>query len=220
MLKFKSNFEYKNERKYVHSTTMISALRTIVHNSYYPEPEWEMTMIDARFHKQVHCNGDFYISEKRSDLDTIGEVAAEFRYYDKEHDISAVFVEQKDAMITNRVNVDYSVEGVVMDGDFSGTCIIDCSSTSNMVENIIEANKKIHQMTLKDKDNLQVVNLYMKKVPVSLSAFSISNTQTVALKIENVGARIRDDSIATLNTLSFPGEKMSSFEMSYIAYWK
>ena len=219
MQKFITDFEYKNERDYIHSTTMIHALSKIIHNGFYPEEEWEVPGIDARFHKPVHCNGKFYVSEERPDLDKINTVSAAFRYYDARHAISAVFVEDKDTRVVNRIKTEYYVEDIVAEGDFSGTCMIGCPSTNAMIENIIEANKKIHQMTLKDKESLRVVNLYMKKLPVSLPASNMLNSGKVQLKIKNVGARTRDDSVATLNSLSFPETSKDSFELSYVVYW-
>lgn len=218
MQKFTTNFEYKNDRDYVHSTTMIHALSKIIHNSFYPGKEWEVPMIDAKFHKPVHCNGEFFISEKRSDLDKIA-AAAEFSYYDTKHAISAVFVEDKDTRVVNRIKTDYSVEDLVVEGDFSGTCRIGCPNTNAMIENIIEANKIIHQITLKDKDSLRVVNLYIKKLPVFLPASGMPDSGKAQLKIKNIGARTRDDSVATLNSLSFPEICMDSFELSYVVYW-
>ena len=215
---FITDFEFKGERDYVHSTTMLEELTRLVYKNFYSEGEWEKSKIDAKFHKPVLFNGKFQISENRDELLEGNIASADFKFYDNKHKIEAQFVEDKNNKVTKSIKTNYSVEDVVVKSDFSGICRINCSSRTAMVENVIEANKRIHQITLNDKSNFKVINLYMKKFPVSLPIFRLPNSDKILLKIENIGIRHRDDSVATLNSLYFPELKTDRFELSYIVY--
>ena len=210
---FKADFEFKDSRNYVHSTTMIEDLCGLIYENIYPEDKWEMPKIDAKFHKEVLCNGKFLIAEDISELPESGTVSADFRFHDGNRSIYAAFIEDKDISVTRRIKTNYKVEDIVLEKDFSGTCRIACADRATFTENVIEANKRIHLLTLRDKSKeLKVINLYMKKFP----AFVPDEAKKLLLKIENISVRQREGSIVTLNSLYFPDVQFIRFEMSYI----
>lgn len=214
MKEFKSNFEFKDDRNYVHSSTLIEDICRLVYGNFYSEEKWEMPMVDAKFHKPILFNGKFLISEDSSILSENISVSADFRFYDGKHNINAVFVEDEELNVVRRIKTSYSIEDVVLERDFSGLCKIACPNRAAFTENILEANKRIHLLTLKDKcTDLKVINLYIKRFPVYLS---IENYDYILLKIENIGVRPRDGSLATLNSLYFPQLQSERFEMAYI----
>ena len=213
MKEFKTDFEFKDNRNYVHSTTMIEYLCRLIYGNFYPESEWEMHKIDAKFHKEVLCNGKFLIAEDISELPESDTASADFRFYNATRSIYAAFVEDKGASVTKRIKTNYRVEDIVLENDFSGTCRIGCPDRAAFVENVIEANKRMHLLTLKDKNkSLKVINLYMKKFP----AFVPDEAKELLLKIENISVRQREGSLATLNLLYFPDVQSIRFEMAYV----
>lgn len=213
MKEFKSDFEFKDSRNYVHSTTMIEGLCRFIYRNFYPENEWETPKIDAKFHKEVLYNGKFLIVEDISELPESGTASADFRFYDATRSIYAAFIEDKGISVTKRIKTNYKVEDIVLEKDFSGTCRIACADRVAFTENVIEANKRMHLLTLKDKNKaLKVINLYMKK----FSAFVPDGTQELLLKIENISVRQREGSLATLNLLYSPDVQSIRFEMAYV----
>ena len=213
MKEFKTDFEFKDNRNYVHSTTMIEDLCRLIYGNFYPESEWEMHKIDAKFHKEVLCNGKFLIAEDISELPESDTASADFRFYNATRSIYAAFVEDKGASVTKRIKTNYRVEDIVLEKDFSGTCRIGCPDRAAFVENVIEANKRMHLLTLKDKNkSLKVINLYMKKFP----AFVPDEAKELLLKIENISVRQREGSLATLNSLYFPNVQSIRFEIAYV----
>lgn len=214
MKEFKSNFEFKDDRSYVHSSTLIEEMCRLVYGNFYAEEKWKMPMVDAKFHKPILFNGKFLIFEDSSRFYENISVSADFRFYDGKHNITAVFIEDKGGNVVRRIKTNYSVEDIIIERNFSGTCKIACPNRAAFTENIIEANKRIHLLALKDKGtDLKIINLYMKRFPVYRS---IENYDYILLKIENIGVRPRDDSLATLNSLYFPQLQLERFEMAYI----
>lgn len=214
MKEFKSDFEFKDDRDYVHSSTMLEGLSRLIYEHFIPEDVWEKPIVDAKFHNPILFNGKFLISEDSSRFSENISVSADFRFYDGKHNITAVFIEDKGGNVVRRIKTNYSVEDIIIGRNFSGTCKIACPNRAAFTENIIEANKRIHLLTLKDKGtDLKIINLYMKRFPVYRS---IENYDYILLKIENIGVRPRDDSLATLNSLYFPQLQLERFEMAYI----
>src|SRR4030042_4754832 len=214
MKEFITDFEVKNNRNYVHSTTMIEQLRVVVYEDFQHRDKWELPKIDAKFHKEVLYNGKYLIAEDLSKLPESRTVSADFRFYDRNQSIYAVFIEDKAVNVVRRIKTNYSVEDIVMERDFCGTCKIGCNNRIAFTENIIEANKRIHLITLKDRGvNLKVINLYMKGFPIY---HYIEECDYLFLKIENISVRPRAGSLATLNSLYFPQLQSERFEMAYI----
>ena len=213
MREFETDFEFKDTRNYVHSTNMLEDLCGFIYGNIYAEDKWEMPKIDAKFHKEVLCNGKFLIAEDISELPESDTASADFRFYNATRSIYAAFVEDKGASVTKRIKTNYRVEDIVLENDFSGTCRIGCPDRAAFVENVIEANKRMHLLTLKDKNkSLKVINLYMKKFP----AFVPDEAKELLLKIENISVRQREGSLATLNSLYFSNVQSIRFEIAYV----
>lgn len=213
MREFETDFEFKDSRNYVHSTTMLENLCGFIYGNIYPEDKWEMPKIDAKFHKEVLCNGRFLITEDISQLPDSETRSADFRFYDATRSIYAAFIEDKGISVTKKIKTNYRIEDIVLEKDFSGTCKIACSDRVAFTENVIEANKRMHLLTLRDKNKaLKVINLYMKKFP----AFVPVGVRDLLLKIENISVRTSESSLATLNSFYFSDMQFIRFEMAYI----
>ena len=213
MKEFKTDFEFKDSRNYVNSATLLEQPCRFIYESFYPEDNWEMPQIDAKFHKEVLCNGKFLIAEDISELPDSGTTSAGFKFYDATRSIYAAFIEDKGISVTKRIKTNYRIEDIVLEKDFSGTCSIACADRAAFTENVIEANKRIHLLTLRDKNKaLKVINLYIKRFP----AFVPVGAKDLLLKIENISVRLREGSLVTLNSLYFLNVQSIRFEMAYI----
>jgi hypothetical protein len=219
MREFKTDFEFKNERSYVHSTTMIEEVSRLVFNEICSSITWNLPKIDAKFHRIIESNGTFIITDNTSLFTHCIEPSAEFKIYDINNSMNAFFIEDNKMIVVRKVRTEYSVENINFEGNFSGTCTINCSSRQVMTENIIEANKRFHQLSLEDKGSLKIVNLYLRRLPLDLPRSVALSRSHLILKIQNIGARERDNSIATLNSLYFPELKSDRFELSYVTNW-
>ena len=121
--------------------------------------------------------------------------------------------------VQHRIAPVYVVDEMTLDGEYAGKCIIDSSNRIAFVENIIEANKRLHVMTLQDgRSDFKVVNLYVKGFPVSFPPIKGQDASRLQLHIQNVSIRSRADSVVTLNSLHFPETDMDPFEMCFVVY--
>jgi len=213
----KTDFEFKDRRTYVHSSTMIRELTRQIYENYYPEGKWNDPKVDAKFHKTVLHNGVFKLSENQSDLNDCDLANTTFCFFDDNQSISAAFHENEDIGVDRRIKTNYTVDSIALEKKFSGSCKIGCLSKESFVENVIEANKRIHLLTVEDRNcDVEVINLYMRKFPVSLPVNVSIDYGKLLLNIENISSRQLDKSIVTLNSFSFPELDIDHFEMSFI----
>ena len=210
----KTDFCYKGNRHYVHSSTLLEDIK-IALLQFQSQMDWNFLKIDAAFHNEILFNGSFVFSDETKAMEKEKTTSALFKIYNKNYMISAKFNEDKNKKVNKIIQPTYGVENVFLINPFEGSCKIDCSSDSSFFENLIEANKRVHLMTLKDKvENLKVINLYMKNCPFSL--FEKGNINMLELQIKNIATRYRDGSVLTLNSLSFPEIDLAPFEISYM----
>jgi hypothetical protein len=213
--KFKTDFDFKDARNYVHSSSLISSFFQIVFSEFPPISSWENPVSDLKFAQEAHHNGVFTFGSHKEELPLQESVSAHFKIYDSEKCVYAVFQEKPEQVILKRIKTNYQVQNMVLNGDFSGECNIGCMSFDGLIENVIEANKQVHLQTLSSEGKtLKVVNVYMKNFPV----FVKQPYEETSLKITNKVARRRGNSISTMNIVSFPEKDFLPFEISYIVY--
>jgi hypothetical protein len=216
----KTDFAFKGNRNYVHSSTLMEKLSEAIYENFYSVESWQMPKLDAQFRREIYYNGAFKISEHKSPSGEDIAAAATFKFYDSNKTVSAQFSEDEGMKVVRRIDTNYSINDIVLEKDFQGQCSINCSGFGALVENVIEANKRMHLLTLKNKgESLKVVNLYVKRFPASFAANEVQDVSKTFLKIENMSTRYRSDSVATLNSLYFPEVNIEAFELSFIVYW-
>ena len=212
---FKTDFDFKDVRNYVHSSSLMSSFFQIVFSELVPVSSWEASVSDFKFAQEINHNGVFTFASKKEELPSQESVSAHFRIYDSEKCVYAVFQENPEHTILKRIKTNYQVQNMVFNGDFSGECNIGCMSFDDLIENVIEANKQVHQQTLSHEcKTLNVVNVHMKNFPV----FMKQSCQEISLKITNKVTRRRGNAISTVNIFSYPETDFLPFEMSYIVY--
>lgn len=205
---FLTAFSYKDERSYIHSSTMCAFLGENV----VPALGLQAVdvQIDAQFYRVATRNGVMRCQDAPSDMRSNPTVAAEFRLVSDSGIFYVYFIEGEDQIVT-RVDTKYEISDLVLEAPFSGFCRIGAANLLSMFENIIEANKRLHMATLHD-NTMKVINLYMKKFPLgSLYA----QKGILSLSVRHIGSRTHNDGIATINEFSFGELNISPFQMCY-----
>lgn len=207
MIEIPTDFSYKGDRTYVHSTTMGEFLSARV----CPQLGLKATevLLDAQFHRVVTKNGVMRCLDAPNQLCTHAEIAAEFRLVSGAKTYHVYFIED-DKPVESRIDPKYEIEDWQNPTPFEGTCRINISSTRAFFENTIEANKRLHQAAYANK-LVKITNLYMKKVPLGIR----SDDRLYTLKIRHLGARTHNDGLTTLNKFSFVGMDIPEFQMCY-----
>jgi len=177
--------------------------------------DWNSSKIDASFHKKLVTNGMFYFFDESEERKKNNTTAATFKIYSGNSTVSVQFDADKNQAVTKNCKTNYLVSEIVQTRPFEGSCMIGCSSYRALIENIIEANKRIHLLTLKDNGkNPEVINLYMKNCPFVLDSEKFN--KKTGIEITNQSTRQLIGSIMTLNSVVFPGIDVDPVEISYI----
>ena len=208
MIDIVTDFAYKDERTYVHSTTMCEFLSTRV----VPAIGLQASDIrlDARFHRVVAKNGIMRCQETPEEPGAFPELAAEFRLISGSRMHYAYFLEGQKPVVT-RISSRYEIEDLRLVSPYAGSCRIMISDIRSLLENTIEANKRFHQATFLQK-GIKVVNLYMKRFPLGPIA---KEKGWYTLEIRHIGSRNHNNGLATLNSLSLAEIDIPAFEMCY-----
>lgn len=217
---YKSDFVFKDEREYVNSSSQVEVLISLIHSKIWIEKNWKNPKLDARFHREIRNNGIFRLSENKDLLVKSELASSSFTFYDSKSCIYAVLTENENDNILRRVMTNYKVNEIKLNDKFCGSCTIDCHTQKAFIENTVEANKRIHLKTLNDrKKKMRVVNMYIRRFPALFPVDGAKNLKEVILQIKNISYRNQDESILTLNSLSFPEERIDSFELAFIVHF-
>ncbi|RJR40149.1 MAG: hypothetical protein C4576_20390 [Desulfobacteraceae bacterium] len=208
MVDIVTDFAFKDDRSYLHSTTMcefigLKVLPALGMNS-------PAILLDARFHRIAAKNGIIRCLEKQAKPGVYPGLAAEFKLSSGSSVHYAYFLENE-SPVRERVQSNYQIEDLKLATPFGGSCRTMITDLRSLLENTIEANKRFHQATLPQK-GIKVVNLFMKRFPL-YPIFSRKGWYT--LNIRHIGSRRHDNGIATINLLSFAEEDIPAFEMCY-----
>ncbi|OHE76674.1 MAG: hypothetical protein A3F67_00920 [Verrucomicrobia bacterium RIFCSPHIGHO2_12_FULL_41_10] len=169
------------------------------------------TRMDAQFHHLATRNGVMRCQEAPSDMRSSLAIAAEFRLTSGTKNFYIYFIEDEKP-VSNRTKTQYDIQDLELLSPFSGSCHININNELSFFENIIEANKRLHQCTLNDK-KIKVINLYMKKIPLGLM---VQKKGMYRLNIRHIGSRSHNDGLATINEFSFEGLNFPTFQMCFL----
>jgi len=214
-----TNFWFVDSRNYVHSSSIVEEIARHVFQHFYSEESWQSPMVDVFLREEISTNGSFILTEDRNLLREKDLGSCFIKFYDSNKMVFGLFIEDNSSVIISRIRTNYVIEDLDLTGRFSGKCYIDCTTRPALVENVIEANKRLHLMSIGDRSSSpRVVNLYMKRFPVSIPQERVLNPHRVQMRIENIGMREGDVSISTLCSFSFPEIAQISFEIAFIVY--
>jgi hypothetical protein len=207
MNEIKSNFEFKDERAYVHSSTICDEIINRVLPQLMLDPS--ELVLDAKFHRFFSKDGTFICQEQPFSEDLIGGAVADFRL-STPNGYVYVLLRDDGGDIHKRSRTNYGVADVELLKPYTGIAKICMDGYSNFFLNIIEANKRIHLMSSLNGE-AKVINVYMKKLQLDLP---FDKKNRVLVNIENLSARKHLNGLMTLNRISFM-ESNISFDICY-----
>lgn len=207
MNEIKTNFEFKDDRSYVHSSTICDEIT----NRVLPQLLFEHggLVLDAKFHRFFNKDGTFICQEKPFSEDLLRGAVADFRLSTRSGYVY-ILLRDDGGEILKRSKANYSVTDVELLEPYTGFAKIYMDGYSNFFSNIIEANKRIHLMSGLNAD-LKVINVYMKKLQLDLP---FNNKNGVMVNIENVSIRKHLKGLMTLNKISLMGSDIN-FDICY-----
>lgn len=213
---FISEFEWIGKRRYVHSTTMILALKRIFSTDIFQLSQGNNTFIDCKFGTEITKNGVFKLSQDRTKIDSIKTKSATFRVYNDYYNYFIAFIEDPSRPVTKSREIEYEVKDLDIKNRFEGKCKIYCSDYASFLKNIIEANKQVHLNCLDDWGmNLKVNNAFMKRFPFCEYSELPNQDGFVCLNIENKSVHFSRESVTTLNILSMPELEVKGIQMGF-----
>jgi len=208
MIDIATTFEYKDDRAYVHASTMCEFLSSRV----VPAIGLQASEIrlDARFHRFFSKNGIMRCQETPDESSAVTEFAAEFRLVSGSRIYYAYLLEGQKPVVS-RISSRYEIEDLKLLSPYAGSCRIMINDIRSLSENTIEANKRLHQATFPQKE-VKVINVYMKRFPLGPVP---KRKGWYTLEIRHTGSRNHNNGLATLNSLSLAEHDIPAFEMSY-----
>ena len=208
MNEFRTEFAYKDARTYINSSTLCEFLASEVAPAIGLQ-DCEIRL-DARFHKVVKMNGIMRCQETREPSAGASEFGVEF-VLDAAPQVFYVYFAEGREPVLSRMATLYEIEDLELISPYAGSGRIMIRDIRSLLENTIEANKRLHQATCPDRE-VKVINLYMKRFP--LAPVPRLDDWTV-LKIQHLGTRNYGHGIATLNTFSLPESGLPEFRMCF-----
>ena len=207
-----SSFNFINNRAYVHSSTIIDFIWKNI-KKFFPNNHKHLIFMDIKFHQELKKNAKFILFDQYQDISRIKNLSVECRIYSENLKLYIYLVEDQNSDILNNINLDYSVSEMVVSSDYSGSCIISAENSLTMISNIIEANKRIHELTYLQKEKLKVINLYMKKFPINILNSKFTKLKTL---ISNIGISNFKGNNTTLNRIELVDYNKFSFEIAFL----
>jgi len=198
MNEIKSDFDFKDERRYVHSSTICDEIINKVCPTFYIDPK--TAVLDAKFHRFFNKNGTFLCQEKPFNEHLIASAVAEFRLK-TQNKTMYILLQDDGNEILKRTKSNYDVTDVKLLKPYSGSAKIFIDGYTQFFSNIIEANKRIHQMSILN-DGAKVANVYMKKLPLDIPFNKIDHT---IVSVENISIRKHSTGLLTLNKINIMG---------------
>ena len=202
-----TDFKFKDERCYVHSTSLMEGLW----NNVFPQLDMDPCdfLVDAKFHKLINSNGYFLI-EKGNNIANIEQYSASFKIFNQSS-LRYIYFKDEGIKILDTEISNITILNYQTNNKFSGKAIIKAYSLKEFIGNIVDLNKKIHLDSV-IKKKVKVINLYMKNIP----ALKEYNKNYIEIDIENVSIRNSDIGLVTLNKVNFKDFAAAPMFISYV----
>jgi hypothetical protein len=207
MIEIASDFEFKDKREYVHSSTVCEVIANQICSVLRINPK-EVTL-EAKFNRFFDRNGIFYCQEQPFSEEFMATAVANFKLRTASG-IQYLVLRDAGSKVEHRSDSIYNIDDLRLSNPYSGSARIKVSGYGQFFQNIIELNKRLHLMTSLFS-NVQVINVYMKKLLLDIQCIAM---EELFVHIENVSVRKHDAGIMTLNKLKII-EKNIEFEMCF-----
>ena len=204
-------FTYINNRTYVHSSSIIEYIWLSV-KSYFSSYSKQYIFIDIRFHQVLTSNAKIIVFDKYQDYSKDSLLVSEGVLYTNDTKLYFyLFKDEVSAVISNEY-FEYSVQ-IDTNENYGGSCAIGIIDIPSYIRNTIEANKRVHILTLHNNEKLEIINLYMKKFPINIP---YNNFDKINLHIENFSIRGHNNDIATLNKIKIVEFDGMQFDVAFL----
>lgn len=207
LLELQTNFNFKGDRTYIHSTTLCD----IMVRSWCDFALDELTnaSISIDIHKEAKNNGKLlYFDHKHSIKEIFATCEAEIKIDGKVRSY-CYFIEEQSAPNREPSSV-HDLSEFQSVSEYSGVCLVGVSSSLMLLENVVEANKIIHLKSF-GEDHCNVLNIYMKNFPFSI--LKLGGRQR--LYVENKRKRYQMGGLATISDFWFEAEPDCKFQISF-----
>jgi hypothetical protein len=207
LLELETEFKYKGDRKYIHSTTICDFIARSW--SDFSRDDLMNLSISIDIHEEAKNNGKLVYFDEKQSIKEIGAISESKILLDGNVVCYCYFIEQQSSP-SKEDSPAYDLSNFELVSDYSGSCVVGVDSPIKLLENVVEANKKIHLNTLKD-NNYDVLNIYMKNFPFSI--LKLGGRQR--LFVENKRKRFQHDGFSTINEFWFDNEPAIKFQISF-----
>jgi hypothetical protein len=196
MIRTTTDFPYLGTRKYIHGTSILN----FVLDHMEKETKVPVKLKTIRFQKEIHSNGSFYFSEKEDLKDLIQKADCYVACNIGNEVWKAVYIEEGLKVEHTVPETAYSIENMIPDNSYGGSCHIKASSRPELISNMIQANKRMHLAGLSDSQQASDVRFgYMEKWDVPRKDI---NLQT-RLDVKNIIFKKNINDIMTINKISY-----------------
>lgn len=207
-----SSFNFVNNREYVHSSTIIDFIWKNI-KQFFANNHKHLIFMDIKFHQELKKNAKIILFDEYQDISKIKNLSVECKIYSENLKFYIYMFEDQNSCIIKNIELNYSVTEMIVSGKYSGRCIISAENSLLMISNIIEANKRIHELTHLQKEKLKVINLYMKRFPISMLDSKLTKLKTL---ISNLSVVDFKGNNTTLNKIELVDCNNLSFEIAFI----
>jgi hypothetical protein len=196
MIRTTTDFPYLGTRKYIHGTSILN----FVLDHMEKETKVPVKLKTIRFQKEIHSNGSFYFSEKEDLKDLIQKADCYVACNIGNEVWKAVYIEEGLKVEHTVPETAYSIENMIPDNSYGGSCHIKASSRPELISNMIQANKRMHLSGLTQFQQTPDVRFgYMEKWDVPPKCI---NLQT-RLDIKNIITKKNNNNIMTINKVAY-----------------
>jgi hypothetical protein len=207
-----TSFNFVNNRPYVHSSTIIDYIWKNV-EPFISIDSRQIFLMDIQFREELKSNAKIIIFDTHQDISKINDLSVMCKVYSENLRLYIYLFEEKKSIIVNNIDIDYTIKEEKISDNYSGSCVISGQNSFKLISNIIEANKRIHQLTHLQNKDLKVINLYMKKFPINIFCKSLDE---VKILIQNLNISDYKGDNATLNRIKFIDGFASDFEVAFL----
>ena len=152
--------------------------------------------MDASFHGYLFGNGELIIAEDLNLLNNIKSIS-EFKLKFNDRLIFAKIFDSS-LPVSKRTKTNYDLNEIALTSDYCGVGTFRSKTLLSFFENVIEANKRVHQLTHKQIE-LKIANLYMKRIAIPQEFNDIDTIYEYS--IINQSIRTHNKGITTLNQM-------------------
>jgi hypothetical protein len=195
--KFKTSFEFVDNRNYVHSSTILTFIASVLSSMH----ENEFYLIKKiKFRSEVNKNGTLVLANSFKDLDGIKDIKFDFDILANDIALYGYFVEDLSHSIINNIQSNYNLKNHKSNNFLGGKSSFEISKFSDSIyADMIQFNKIMHVSSFKDRHVKKISNVLMQNVPIWTNFDKLDFTE---ISCKNLFIRESIDGIMTLNQIN------------------